>query len=363
MRGNALLMYNEKNYGIEAHMGVITIVGAGMMGSAMSFPARANGHEVRLVGTHLDRAIIEQAARTGEHLTLKRKLPDGIIYYQIENVKEALQGADAVVCGVSSFGVDWFGGDVVPIIPDDMPILAVTKGMSNEPDGSLVPYPVLYARRFPGKSFSAVGGPCTSYELADRDPTEVCFCGGDMPTLRMLKALFETDFYHISLSNDIVGVECAVAMKNAYALGVSLAIGLSERREGTGGREHYNSQAALFGQSIREMRRLLKLVGGGDDNIAWGAGDLYVTVFGGRTRRIGILLGSGLSFDEAMKELQGVTLESVVIAGRTAEAVRALIGRSIVRAEDFPLLLHIDDVIRQGAVVDIPWVKFETEAM
>ena len=44
-------------------MAVITIVGSGMMGSALAFPARENGHEVRLVGTHLDREIIE-AART-----------------------------------------------------------------------------------------------------------------------------------------------------------------------------------------------------------------------------------------------------------------------------------------------------------
>ncbi len=35
-------------------MAVITIVGAGMMGSALAFPARENGHEVRLVGTHFD---------------------------------------------------------------------------------------------------------------------------------------------------------------------------------------------------------------------------------------------------------------------------------------------------------------------
>lgn len=343
-------------------MSIITIVGAGMMGSAMSFPVRENGHEVRLVGTPLDREIICGLLSTGWHPTLKRKLPDGVRFYQIERVGEALEGADALVCGVSSFGVDWFGGDVVPIIPDGLPVLSVTKGMLNEPDGTLVPYPALYARRFPGKSFNAVGGPCTSYELADRDPTEVCFCGDDMQTLRGLKALFETSFYHISLSRDVVGLECAVALKNAYALGVSLAIGLSERSEG-GGREHYNSQAALFLQGVREMRGLLKLSGGGDDNIAWGAGDLYVTVFGGRSRMIGTLLGRGLPFGEAMQSLGGLTLESVVIARRTAEAVRALIGRCAAKEADFPLLLHIDDIISRGAEVDIPWVKFETETV
>ena len=31
---------------------LLIIIGAGIMGSALAFPARENGHEVRLVGTH-----------------------------------------------------------------------------------------------------------------------------------------------------------------------------------------------------------------------------------------------------------------------------------------------------------------------
>ena len=36
-------------------MAIMTIVGSGMMGSALAVPARENGHEVRVVGTHLDK--------------------------------------------------------------------------------------------------------------------------------------------------------------------------------------------------------------------------------------------------------------------------------------------------------------------
>ncbi len=347
-------------------MGFITIVGAGMMGSAMSFPARDNGHEVRLVGTHLDKAIIDHAKIKGWHLTLKRKLPEGIKYYQIDQLDEAIIGADVLIGGVSSFGVDWFSEKVLPKVPEGIPVLSITKGMVNTEEGKLIPYPHLYKQRLAGTkasglSLNAVGGPCTSYELADRDQTTICFCGEDISTLRKLKTLFETSYYHISLSEDVTGVECAVAMKNAYALGVTLAVGLSERRNGIGGRENYNSQAALFGQSVKEMRKLLKLAGGRDDNIIWGTGDLYVTVFGGRTRKIGTLLGRGLSFGEAMAQLSGITLESVVIATRTAAAVRSLISRGKAAAADYPLLLHIDDIINRGAQVDIPWNSFETE--
>jgi glycerol-3-phosphate dehydrogenase (NAD(P)+) len=328
------------------------------MGSAMSIPARYNNHEIRLVGTMLDREVIDRLREDRWHLNLKRALPEGIKPYQLEELPDALTGADLIISGVSSFGVDWFRDEIIPKLPADIPILGITKGMVNLPDGSLLPYPLLYKRKYPERSFYAVGGPCTSYELADLDPTEVCFCGEDMAILRGLRAMFATPFYHISLSTDIVGVECAVSMKNAYALGVTLAIGLAEKRDG---KQHYNSQAALFGQSVREMRRLLAITGGNDDNIIYGAGDLYVTVFGGRTRMIGTLLGKGLSFDAAMEELSGVTLESIVIATRTAEAVRALIASGKADAADFPLLLHIDDIISKSSPVDIPWESFTTE--
>lgn len=346
-------------------MAVIVILGSGMMGSAMSYPARKNGNEVRLVGTPLDRAIIDGLRKDDFHITLKRTLPQGVKYYQIEELDEALAGADLLISGVSSFGVSWFAEEMLPRLRDDLPILGITKGMFDMEDGSLVPYPIYYKGLPQGanKRFYAVGGPCTSYELADLDPTEVTFCGPDIETLRWIKSLFNTDFYHVSISTDVIGVECAVAMKNAYALGVTLAVGLSERTEGVGGKQHYNSQAALFGQSVREMRRLLRLTGGGDDNIVLGAGDLYVTVFGGRTRFIGTLLGRGLSFEEAMEELKGVTLESIVIATRTARAVRRLVELGKADAGDYPLLMHIDDVISRGAEVDIPWSAFETETM
>ena len=353
-------------------MAIITVIGCGMMGSAITFPAAYNGHTVRLVGTPLDRAIVAHGQKTGEHLTLCHdvggvktcfKVPEGISFHDYEELDACMRDADLLICGVSSFGLQWFCENVIPRIEASLPVLSVTKGMIDDGrgEGQLISYPE-YMLRFTDKKLciNAVGGPCTSYELADLDPTEVTFCGPDMEKLRWIRSLFETDFYHVSLSTDIRGVECAVAMKNAYALGVSLAVGLSYRREGRV-LEHYNSQAALFGQAVREMERLLALCGGGADNLALGVGDLYVTVFGGRTRKIGTLLGEGKTFDEAMEALAGVTLESIVISRRTAEAVTQLCARGRARTEDFPLLFHIRALLEEGALVNIPWRSFEYE--
>ncbi len=342
-------------------MSVITFICAGQMNSAITFPAFENGHEVRLVGSPLDADIITGLKKDNFHITLKRTLHDGIKYYYYEELAEALVGADLILGGVSSFGLDWFCDEILPVIPEEVPLLTVTKGMVDLEDGTLVPYPTIFAERQPeGKNinFNAIGGPCTSYELADHDDSHVAFCGKSMETLEWIREQLETDYYHISLSTDVVGVECAVAMKNAYALAVTLAVGLAEKRDGKIGAVHYNSQAALFGQSIKEMIQLLELINGGPENIVHGGGDLFVTVFGGRTRKIGTLLGRGLTFQEAMDELAGVTLESIVIATRTARAVRKLAERGVVSLDDYPLLMHVDAIINEGAEVNIPWKKF-----
>ena len=344
-------------------MSVITVIGSGQMGSAMSVPARHNGHEVRLVGTHLDREIIDRLRIDNYHINLKRYLPEGCKYYQLEELDEALKGTDVIIGGVSSFGVDWFCENILPIIPEEIPLLSITKGLINLEDGTLISYLDYYKQYLNGRkvSLNAVGGPCTSYELADLDPTTVCFCGDDIKLLRKLREMFRTEFYHISVSTDVLGIESAVAMKNAYALGVSLAIGLAERKEGIGGKQHYNSQAAIFGQSVKEMRRILKHLGVDDDNIIFGAGDLYVTIYGGRTRMIGTLLGRGMKFEEAKAALNGVTLESLVIATRAAAAIRRKIELGELQAKDFPLLLHCDDIINNGVEVNIPWQQFEED--
>lgn len=342
-------------------MAKIAIVGAGMMGSALAFPARENGHDVRLCGTHLDREIIETSKKTGRHPKFSRDFPSGVKYYQIEDVKDAIDGADLVIGGVSSFGVEWFGEKILPFIPDGTPVLTVTKGLINTPDGKLITYPAFWKEKLNGRNvpLCAVGGPCTSYELVAEDQTEVTFCGYDKTALETAKVLMQTDYYHIGLSTDVTGVESAVALKNSYALCVALTIGQNQVKFGEGSEMHFNSQAAVFGQSVKEMKKLLDWLGAGSiENLALGAGDLYVTVYGGRTRKVGILLGRGLDIDQALHELDGVTLESLVVSRRVAAAVREASDNGKLSADDFPLLMHIDDIIESKAKVCIPWEKF-----
>jgi glycerol-3-phosphate dehydrogenase (NAD(P)+) len=343
-------------------MAIITIVGSGMMGSALAFPARENGHEVRLVGTHLDKDIINECLKSNQHPKFDRPFPDGVKFFQIEDLEKALIDANVVIGGVSSFGVEWFGDVVLPIIPESAIVLTVTKGLMDTPDGKLLTYVDLWKNKLQSinkkLSLNAIGGPCTSYELVAHDQTEVAFCGDNLEILQYLKEVMQTDYYHVSITTDITGIESAVALKNGYALGIALTIGLNQKNFGDD-TMHFNSQAAVFGQASKEMYKLLQFQNGLTLNsLCVGVGDLYVTVYGGRTRLVGILLGKGLDIDQAKAQLNGITLESLVVAVRVARAVRINIEKGILNKDDFPLLLHIDEILSEKKSVNIPWEAF-----
>ena len=274
--------------------------------------------------------------------------------FQIEYLETALDGADLVIGGVSSFGVSWFEENVLPKIPDSVPVLSVTKGLEAQPDGTLLPFPVAMTRRLPAGrklSLNGIGGPCLCYELCDRYDTTIAFTGTDRALLERLRAMLETEHYHVCVSTDVMGVECAVAMKNGYALGVALAIG----QKNAAGIQNLNPESALFGEATRETLRLIRLMGGEEESICYFAGDLYVTVYAGRSRRLGELLGRGLDIDEAKARLNGVTLESAAVDVTVAGALRRLEAAGRAKCADFPLLMHIDELLSQHKPLSIPW--------
>lgn len=338
-------------------MAIITIVGAGMMGSAMCIPASDNHHLVRLVGTEFDRQVIDRIKTDNFHPKLNMTLPDCVTAYQIEELAAALDGTDLLISGVPSFGIDWFAENVLAVIPDNMPVLSLTKGLEAEEDGELLPISWAYAKRMGHTrklSISSIGGPCISTELCARQFTSVAICGSEMEVMKWIKKLLGTSYYYINITNDVAGVECAVALKNAYAVGVALAIGYAE----TKGIQLYNPQAALFGQAVREMQKLTKMLGGHNDAVIYATSDLYVTIAGGRNRKLGELLGQGYSFKEAMEKLSGVTLESISIITHAAQSIRTRAAQGRALLIDFPLLLHLDEIINHNAKIDIPWHMF-----
>ena len=220
-------------------MSEIAIVGAGMMGSALCWPLTDNGHSVRLVGTHLDGDIITSCKKERYHPSLKRTLPGNVEPYYLEQIDQALEGAELVVCGVNSLGIRWIAGTLKPRLSSGQRLLSVTKGLEYSPEEGLRLLPdVLLEGLGPSNAervaVAAIGGPCIAGELAGRRVSCVVFASRKPEILEPLKDLFQTYYYNIWLSADIVGVELCAALKNTYTIAVGITQGILERSGGEG---------------------------------------------------------------------------------------------------------------------------------
>jgi glycerol-3-phosphate dehydrogenase (NAD(P)+) len=180
----------------------------------------------------------------------------------------------------------------------------------------------------------------------------VVFGCRDGDAVERLAAAFRTPYYHVWTTTDLVGLEYCAALKNAYTLGVGLALGLLEKAGGVdaAGAHMHNLAAALFGEACTEIARVLEVVGG-TPQFAYGlpgAGDLYVTSVGGRTIRCGTLLGKGHSMSEAREIMAGLTLEGAEIVRVMARALPRLVRDGRLKRDELPMLRALIDVVVHG---------------
>lgn len=342
-------------------MATFTVLGAGMMGSALCVPMVDRGHEVRLVGTHLDGEIVASLRERHVHPKLALALPQAIRAHFVDELDAALEGADAVCLGVSSAGIAWAIETLAPRLAERTPLFMITKGLRFD-GGNLRVLVNVVERALPKAGpVAAIAGPCIAGELARRVPTCVVLTGHERAALDRLAAELTTPYYHPRPSTDVVGVEVCAALKNAYAMGVAFGAGLHERAGGAAGSvAMHNLESAVFGQAMVEMQWVAWRLGGDPATVAGlaGAGDLDVTNNGGRTGRFGRLLGLGLSRDEAIARMDGATLECLEILEVMRSAVAAWRAEAAADDETLPLLEHLIAVGLDGAPVDLPLERF-----
>jgi len=326
----------------------IVILGAGVMGTALSVPATDNGHDVLLVGTPLDRKILVEMHRPGgSHPKLDEPCSHLVTAISVDDLRsEHLQGADIVIVGVSSPGIGWAVDILNTLLVDRLPVAFVTKGLAVRDEGVAT-----YAETLPPQvrqmsAFIGIGGPCIARELANRQPTASIYACKDLQVAERFAALMRTDYYRLSVTTDDTGVEACAALKNFFAIGVSaMQTRYPDTKRGDG--QSKNPTAAAFTQATLEMARLCERLGGRPATAFGlaGLGDLHVTVGGGRNSRLGHGLGRNQTIMDLMSnELAGETVEGV----DTGRALAAMIGNSAITMESddhFPLTFAILDSI------------------
>ena len=171
---------------------------------------------------------------------------------------------------------------------------------------------------FPDNPVAVLSGPSHAEEVASRMATLATIGSEDPEVASRVQEVFTLPWFRTYTSNDVVGIELGSVVKNIFAIAAGAADGL-----GLGD----NAKAALVTRGLAEMTRLGVAVGGKEETFRGlsGIGDLIVTCYSvhSRNNRVGRMLGSGMTLEEAIAEMDQVA-EGVPNAKNAHELSRKL---------------------------------------
>ncbi len=143
-----------------------------------------------------------------------------------------------------------------------------------------------------------LSGPSHAEEVSRGIPTTVVAASQNNELAVEIQNQFSTDSFRIYTNNDVVGVELSASVKNVIALAAGICDGL-----GFGD----NTKGALLTRGMVEMCRLGRAMGAEEMTFSGlaGFGDLITTCISqhSRNRRMGELIASGLTMDEALNKM------------------------------------------------------------
>lgn len=200
-------------------------------------------------------------------------------------------------------------------IRDDAVLVSCTKGI-DPTTGELMHE--LLEEHFPDHRVAVLSGPSHAEEVANRMATLATVGSEDEATAAFVQDVFTLPWFRTYTSSDVVGIEMGSVVKNVFAIAAGAADGL-----GLGD----NAKAALVTRGLAEMTRLGVARGGKEETFRGlsGIGDLIVTCYSvhSRNNRVGRLLGSGKTLEEAIATMNQVA-EGVPNAKHAYEMARKL---------------------------------------
>ena len=346
-------------------MSKIIIIGAGAMGTAFAVPCSDNGHEVHILGTHLEDELIEKIKQTYTHPSLQTKLPSKINFNFHKDLNTIVNSkVDLIVLGISSKGINWICEQLINVFKNkELPdLLILTKGLSlhNNQYELLINKikRLLEVKKIKIKNISAIAGPCLATGLANKINSSVVVASNELDQAQKISNILDNSYYHTTCSDDIVGVEICAAIKNIFSMAVGAAKGLSAQDvpDQIKDKNYFNTASALITQSIYEMEIFVEHLKGKKETVKGlsGLGDLYVSSAGGRNALMGSFLGEGLIFSKAKKsKMREITVEGAELIKEIGEKVKEEFDE-----KKLPLMIAMINAILEDKKLDIKWNYF-----
>ncbi len=273
-------------------MAKFTVLGMGGFGLALAVMLDKNGHSVNVWSAF--ESEIENIKRDGEN---KKKLPGVKIKDSITLTSDisTVSDSDVVIFGVPTGFVRSVAKQAAPFITKNTVILNTSKGLE---DKTFKRMSVVLREELPNSPIVILTGPSHAEEVGIGMPTTVVVASDNSKYSDYIQSVMSNTALRIYINDDVVGSELGGSLKNIIALCAGICDGM-----GFGD----NTKAALMTRGITEIARLGVKMGGKRDTFAGlsGIGDLIVTCTSmhSRNRRAGILIGQGVSPDEAVKQI------------------------------------------------------------
>lgn len=312
----------------------ITILGAGTWGVALASHLAKKGLEV-IVWSPIENEVL-QLKESNSHRNLPGIVLPNSINYTCDMAK-ACRGSKNVLFAVPSSFIRSTAEKAVPYIEDGSTVISVAKGIEK---GSLMTMTEVICDVFSRRSdlqfyCAALSGPTHAEEVAAGLPTSIVSASENEEIALQIANLFASPYLRVYTNTDIKGVEISGALKNIIALAAGMNRGM-----GFGD----NSGAMLITRGVAEITRLGLAMGCRRRTIMGlaGIGDLIVTCTSrhSRNNRCGELIGQGMSYAEAQKEI------GMVVEGYHAlEAAMALADKYSV---ELPITEAVYSVIMCG---------------
>lgn len=288
----------------------ITVLGAGSYGTALAITFSRNGFPTVLWGHNpqemQDLAIKRENSRFLPNVTFPEAL-------KIEtDLVEALHSSRDILIVVPSHVFSDVLRQIKPHLRADHRIIWATKGLERD-TGRLLQEVAedILGCRYP---LAVLSGPTFAKELALGLPTAIALASYDQEFAQEFQARIHcSKHFRVYLNQDMVGVQLGGAIKNVIAIGAGISDGI-----GFGA----NARTALITRGVAEISRLGESLGANPTTFMGmaGLGDLVLTCTDNlsRNRRFGLMLGRGLTAEQALDEI-GQVVEGFY---NTKEALR-----------------------------------------
>lgn len=308
-------------------MARVGIIGAGSWGTALSVVLCDNGHEVTLWSVLEDEIKMLKECHEQKEKLPGVKLSEDMVF--TTDLEKAVFGMDILVLAVPSPFTRSTAKSMAGFVRQNQIIVSVAKGIEEK---TLMPLTDIIEEEIPAADVAVMCGPSHAEEVGRRLPTTLVAGAKTKKTAEYVQSVFMNDYFRVYTSPDMLGMELGGALKNVIALAAGMTDGL-----GLGD----NTKAALITRGITEIGRLALAMGAKFETISGltGIGDLIVTCASkhSRNRKAGMLIGQGMTMQQAMDEVK------MVVEGVYSAKAAIALGKKY--QVDLPIIEQVNAVL------------------